>query len=108
VDVLIDGHAKFGWKVSCPNCGLDGPTHRLRTDALEAWNRRPALTEAAPELLEALRPFAASCDEADKSARDLERFGGGVLPDRASPGWGVTYRALKAARAAVSKAEGKQ
>ena len=57
---------------------------------------------------EALGPFALSADLADKSAKQLHDYGFGEQSDGASPGWGVTYGALKNARAALAQSDGEK
>lgn len=73
-----------------------------------AFNSAPAMiatiqaqAERIAALEEALRPLAEACEKADRSAADRLHLGMGIMSDTASPGWGVKYGHLKAARAAL-------
>lgn len=60
-------------------------------------------TEIEP-LRDVLKPLASAADKADSYAAESLRCGMGEVSDSASPGWGITYGHLKAARAAIAKA----
>lgn len=67
-------------------------------------NHLPAILSALKEnerLREALEPFAAACAKADLHADEVKRAGMGTVSDSATPGWGIRYGHLKAARAAL-------
>lgn len=52
---------------------------------------------------DALRPFADACAKADASSEEVRRAGmGNGHSDDASPGWGIRYKHLKDARAALT------
>lgn len=55
------------------------------------------------ELEEVLRPFVAACAKADAHAEEAKRCGMGTVSDSASPGWGIRYGHLKAARSALGE-----
>lgn len=64
--------------------------------------------EAAKEIIalrDALKPFADACAKADASSEEVRRAGmGNGHSDDASPGWGIRYKHLKAARRALGDA----
>ena len=69
---------------------------------IEAFAARLAKVEAEIERLRAaLEPFAKACVKAEANAEQQARLGLGIMTDKASPGWGIQYGHLKAARAAL-------
>ena len=61
----------------------------------------PALVAEIERLRAALEPFAKACVKAEANAEQQARLGMGIMTDKASPGWGIQYGHLKAARAAL-------
>lgn len=58
------------------------------------------------ELRAVLKPFADACAKADASSEEVRRAGmGNGHSDDATPGWGIRYKHLKAALAALSPKE---
>ncbi len=69
---------------------------------ISEWNITIAERDA---LKAALQPFADACARADASSEEVRRAGmGHGHSDDASPGWGIRYRHLKAARSALEPA----
>lgn len=69
---------------------------------ISEWNITIAERDA---LKAALQPFADACARADASSEEVRRAGMGTgHSDDASPGWGIRYRHLKAARSALEPA----
>lgn len=63
---------------------------------------------ALAELLDVIEPFAKAADKADEKAAMTERMEMGRLSDNASTGLGITFGHVRAARAVLAKAEGRQ
>jgi hypothetical protein len=59
------------------------------------------------QLKAALRPFAQAADKADEGATRRQNLGMGDMGDSASPGWGIKYKHVKAARFVLLEAEGR-
>ena len=83
----------------CPWCGTTDSEHESECpgkyiDALRAENAR---------LREALEPFAKAADKADASSETAMRLVGSGHSDDCTPGWGINYGHVKAARAALER-----
>ena len=78
--------------LTAPLTRCDGHPFQTALNAAHEENKR---------LREALEPFAAACAKADLHADEVKRAGMGTVSDSATPGWGIRYGHLKAARAAL-------
>lgn len=89
-----------------------GEVERMRAEIqggalvpISEWNITIAERDA---LKVVLQPFADACTKADASSEGVRRAGmGHGHSDDATPGWGIRYKHLKAARAALQPAKEK-
>ena len=61
------------------------------------------LSSENQRLREALEPFAKAADKADASSETAMRLVGSGHSDDCTPGWGINYGHVKAARAALER-----
>lgn len=103
---MSGAHTSGPWRTADGDAILAGHDGGLTVVGSIERPEDAALAAAAPELLEALEPFAAALLKADDQERRMVEAGMGAMSDNTKISWGIKRKDLRSAAAAIAKARG--